>query len=60
MDKKQPPSPDQIKKARLDAGLSQTAAGKIVYKDIRTWQNWEAGSHKMDPGLWELFLLKTK
>jgi len=52
------PSPDEIKKAREAGGLSQTAAAKLVYSGLRTWQQWEAGDRKMHPGLWELFRIK--
>jgi DNA-binding transcriptional regulator YiaG len=54
------PNPEQIKEARLKAGLSQTAAAELIYSTYRTWQDWEAGKAKMHEGLWELFLLKTK
>lgn len=60
-----PPSPDEIRQAREDAGLSQTKAGELVHVACRTWQQWEAQpeikSHqKMHPAFWELFNLKTK
>lgn len=57
------PTPNEIRKARMDAGLSQTEAAKLLHKGLKTWQNWEAhpvtSSHrKMDPALWELFNIK--
>jgi DNA-binding transcriptional regulator YiaG len=55
----QPPSPDEIRQARQDAGLSQTSAGALVHSGLRTWQQWEAGDRAMHPGLWELFRIKT-
>lgn len=53
------PSPATIKAAREQAGLSQTAAARLVHAGLRTWQQWEAGDRHMSPGLWELFCLKT-
>ena len=57
------PSPEQIKQAREQAGLTQTQAAAIIYKGLRTWAGWETpqgakGHRKMDAAFWELF--KTK
>lgn len=52
------PTPEEIKQARTDAGLSQPAAAALIYSTKRTWQDWEAGKNPMHPGLWELFRLK--
>jgi DNA-binding transcriptional regulator YiaG len=54
------PTEEEIRQAREDAGLSQPAAAALIYSTKRTWQDWEAGIAKMHPGLWELFLLKSK
>jgi len=59
------PAPDEIRKARENAGLSQTKAGEMVHVTCRTWQQWEARpeikSHqKMHPAFWELFNIKLK
>lgn len=54
------PSSAQIRKAREAAGLSQTAAAELLCVTLRTWQNWEAGSHRMRPVLWDAFLAKVK
>lgn len=53
------PAPDAIKKSRLAAGLSQSAAAALIHSTLRTWQDWEAGVARMHPGLWELFCIKT-
>jgi len=53
------PSKEEIRSARLSAGLTQTKAAEIIYSGIRAWQKWESGEHKMHPGLFELFLKKT-
>lgn len=56
----QPPAPAEIKARRKACKLSQTAAGALVYSALRTWQQWEAGDREMHPGLWELFLIKSR
>lgn len=52
-------TPQEIKKARLDAGLTQMQAAELVAKQLRTWQRYEAGGRKIDVATWELFKLKT-
>jgi DNA-binding transcriptional regulator YiaG len=54
-----PPEPDDIRSARMAAGLTQTEASDMVHASLRAWQQWEAGDRKMHPGLFELFNLKT-
>lgn len=52
------PTPEQIKQARKQAGLTQTAAATLIHKQLRAWQQYEAGDRKMDTAYWELFLSK--
>ena len=52
------PTTSQIKKARKDAGLTQTAAAELIYKSCRAWQQYEKGDRAMDAAFFELFLLK--
>lgn len=59
------PTPASIKEARVKAQLTQTQAAAVVHCTLRAWQGWEAptgapGHRDMPPGLWELFLIKTK
>ena len=54
------PTPEQVKEARLAAGLIQEEAAKVVYCTRTEWQRWEYGKRKMHPARWELFLEKTK
>jgi DNA-binding transcriptional regulator YiaG len=54
------PAPEVIRAAREAANLTQTSAAALVYATLRRWQDWEAGDHRMHPGLWELFQIKTK
>lgn len=52
------PKPEQIKKVRIEAKLSRKEAGDLIGVAYRTWQDWELGTAKMRPQLWELFKLK--
>ncbi len=55
------PTPAAIRAAREAAGLTQTAAAALIYSSLRAWQQWEKeGDRRMHPGLFELFLLKSK
>jgi len=59
------PTPEEIKAARLAAGLTQSEAAALIYVHLKTWQKWETGeelpSHRaMHQAVWELFLQKTK
>ena len=49
------PSAEQVKEARLKAGMSTEKAGALLYRTARNWQQWEAGERQMDAALWELF-----
>ncbi len=51
--------PAEIRKARIDAGLTQKQAAIVCRVDLRTWCRWESGQSTMPAGLWELFTLKT-
>lgn len=62
-----PPPPDLIIQSRVfiqsKLGCGNIAAQKhcaaLLYKGVRTWQQWENGDRKMDPALYELFLIKA-
>ena len=67
-DRLERPTPEQVKAARVAAGLTQADAAQLVSpalsKPYRTWQNYETpdsvSEHRPIPiGLWELFLLLT-
>ena len=55
------PTPEQIKKARIDAGLSITQAGELIYAATpwKTWNDYEQGV-QIKQAIWELFLFKLK
>jgi len=54
------PTPQQIKQARLDSGLTQTQAAKLVHAGLRTFQHWESGNRTMSKSNWELFIIKLE
>ena len=53
------PTPEQIKKSRLNAGLTQAQAAAVIHKKLLAWQRYESGDRAMDYALYELFLIKT-
>ena len=55
-----PPSPSSIRSARKSAGLTQKCAAETVSVALSTWRKWEAGTHRMPPPSFEMFLLKTQ
>jgi DNA-binding transcriptional regulator YiaG len=54
-----PPHPDEIRAARTAAGLSRADAAVLIYRSKRGWEKFESGERKMDPVLWESWLLKV-
>lgn len=58
-----PITPEQIKKLRKRAGLTQTEAAKLIHVQLNAWQRWEAPegsdySRKMSETCLELFCIK--
>ena len=53
------PTPEQIRNARHEAGLTQKQAAELIRATLRSWEGWEQGEGKMHPGLWEFFLCKV-
>lgn len=62
-----PPLPISIIAARQrvqdSMGLGITDAqlycANLIYKGLRTWQQWEKNDRSMDPAFWELFKIKS-
>lgn len=53
-------TPENIKAARLAAGLNQADAAALVYLGhLARWSEAERGVAPMDPARWELFLVKV-
>ena len=54
------PTPEMVKEARLNTGLTQGAACEVVHlKNTARWSEYETGERNMDSARWELFLVKT-
>lgn len=53
------PTPQNIRQARLNCDLSETAAGELIYVSRQSWRLYENGTTAIKLGLWELFLFKT-
>ena len=56
-----PPTPDQVKAARANSGLTQSQASKMIFgpNSIRRFQNWETGKRQVPLAPFVLFLLVT-
>lgn len=52
------PEPTSIRAKRIEAGLTQREAARLIYATERAWQEWESAGRRMHPGLWELFCIK--
>lgn len=55
-----PPTPDEVRAARLAAGLTQAQAAELVhYGRALRWSDLECGRHAVPAAVWELFQIKT-
>ena len=57
------PNPEEIRRVREAARLTQDQAGALVHTGRPTWAKWEAAigvenSRRMHPATWELFNAK--
>lgn len=52
------PAPQQIREARLSAGLTQAEAAALIGATLRAWEDWEQGRRNMPAAKWELIQLK--
>ena len=55
-----PPTPNEIRKARKKTGLTQTEAAEKVWMSLRAWQDWESGKRTMLPVVFWAFQQRTK
>jgi DNA-binding transcriptional regulator YiaG len=58
--KRDAPKPARIRELRTAAELSQSDAAGMLGVSLRTWQNWEAGTHCMHPIFWDDFCGRAK
>lgn len=55
-----PPTPENIRAARIDAELTQAQAAALVHLgDATRWSEYERGVNPIDPARWELFIVKV-
>jgi len=54
------PSPEEIRAARIAAGLTHQAFAKLLGVHISTSMKWAAGHRKMHPSMWHLVTLLCK
>lgn len=54
------PTSAQVAQHREAAGLTQTEYAALVYKGLRTAQDWESGERRMPPDTWELLQIKVR
>ena len=52
------PSPEEVRAARDDAGLSSAQAGALLHTTGRVYQQWAAGERRMHTAMWELLRIK--
>lgn len=54
------PTREEVKAARLAAGLTQEQAAALVHRVGRKrWSEWETGDRQMQWDAFELFIIKT-
>ena len=53
------PNAEQIRKARVSAGLTQRAAAELVGLTTRAWQYYESGKTRIKLPTWRLFCAET-
>lgn len=51
---------EEVKTARVRAGLTQRAAAAVIGYKVRTWQDWENNRRGMRRALLDLFEQRTK
>ena len=54
------PLPEEIKAARIGAGLTQLQAANLIGISRRVWQYYEFGDRKMSLNDWELFQIELE
>lgn len=54
------PTPEMLRAARQQLGLTEAEAAAVVYRRAQAWQDWESGTRRMGPGDWTLFRVRTR
>ena len=50
-------TPDELRRIRHAAGLTQAGAAAMIGASVRAWQEWEGGRRQMPLAKWQLFLI---
>lgn len=51
------PSPDILRKARTQLGLTQAQAARLAFVSLRAWVKYESGERAVPAPTWALFRL---
>lgn len=54
------PTPKQVRELLDKSGMTQPEFGALVYKGVRTVEDWLSGERRMPPDTWELLQIKIK
>ncbi len=52
-------TPEMVFGARINAGHTQYKMARTIWRTVRSVEAWEDGTRTPDPGLIELYLIKT-
>lgn len=55
-----PPTPEEIKRARLHIGDTMEEAAARIHREKGSWSRYEGGEREMDQAAWELYLIKAR
>lgn len=53
-------TPEEVRRARTWAGLTQEAAAAVIGYTRRAWQDWESGARGMRRALLEMFYSRRR
>lgn len=53
------PTPEKIRAKRIELGLTQAHAARLIHLSVNTWHQYESGKRTMHLAFWELFTLKS-
>lgn len=54
------PTPKQVRELLEQSKLTQPEFGALVYKGVRSVEDWLSGERRMPPDTWELLQVKIK
>lgn len=59
MNKRESPSPAEIKALRKKTGWNKTVSAANLHVTLATYSRWESGQAKMHPHTWDCFVLQA-